>query len=190
MEQTHDNNTTTTTRPWTTTELTTLQTHAHLGAHHLAALLNRSLWSIRCAAADHRISLRPPGEHRGSILGQPRGTTIDPTIRERITAHPALAMVIDAEARAALTGQQTLCPNCATWPVAPGRDCCRPCWINGLTEAHRHQLAIELAQRANARARQEKHRALSDAPTTMDHTNEDGPAAASTARGPASHQGG
>ena len=43
-----------------------------LGAAELARLLGRSVHSVKMAAYRHRITLRPPGERGGHVLGQAR----------------------------------------------------------------------------------------------------------------------
>jgi hypothetical protein len=146
--------------PWTTTELHTLTTHAHLGANHLAQLLGRTPHAIRLQAARHRITLRPPGETRGIVLGQPRGTTIPTHIRARYIQTPQLATLIELDI---LTVTRPLCPLCATHPQEARTGICRVCHLTALTAAHETRTAIETAERNLAAARQRKHRAAVEA---------------------------
>lgn len=147
-------------RPWTLTEINTLRTHAHLGATHLAELLNRTPKAIRQAAHRHRIPLRPPGETRGLVLGQPRGHTLPTTMRTTMLT-PTTAQTVDRDARTWHT--LPTCPICAARPVRPGKDACDLCTIAALTAAYEARTAVLIAQQANAAARQRRSRALRNA---------------------------
>lgn len=145
--------------PWTSTEVATLRTQAHLGADQLATILNRTTWSVRRAAFRLRISLRPTGERRGSVLGETKPGHIPIAIRRRYLDQPALATKTEAEIRQAATDPLPLCPLCARYPVRHPLPVCRACHLDGLVAAHRERQSIEDAQRRLDAIRQARSRA-------------------------------
>jgi len=158
---------------WTVAEVQLLRKEAHLGARAVALLLGRSVWSVRKAAHRYRVSLRPRGERRGHILGQPRSgawTTqvgADPALLAAIRAD-VLAGVVDLaelEARVleSLTDTRPLCPSCGRRPQERRTTgLCEPCHIRALAWAHRDEQDRREARRDLWRARQGKHRAGAD----------------------------
>lgn len=144
--------------PWTLHEVTTLRTHAHLGATHLAHLLNRTPWSVRRAAHRLRISLRPTGERRGRILGETHPGQLPRPVRATYLANPDLATQVHAELHQALTNPAPLCPLCARWEVRPGHETCRVCELDALSNAHMKRMAEERAQRRVDALRQQRSR--------------------------------
>lgn len=148
-------------RPWTQTDLAYLRANNTLGATHLAELLNRTPTAIRQTAHRHHISLRPPGETRGLVLGQPRATQLPTPIRQAML-NPTTNRQITQDAQAILTGAQ-LCPLCARWPIHPGRTWCDPCQTAALTTAYELHTARLQAQQAHTAARQRRSRALRNA---------------------------
>lgn len=157
-------------RGWTVAEVQQLRKHAHLGAAAVAHMLGRSVWSVRKAAHRYRVSLRPRGERRGHILGQPQTGAwtdqlgADPLMLATIRAD-ALAGTVDLaqlEARVveSLREGRAICPSCGRRPqerVSTGL--CEPCHVRALAWAHRDEQDRREARRELWRARQGKHRA-------------------------------
>jgi hypothetical protein len=159
-------------RPWTSAELAQLREQADLGAQALALLLDRPIWSIRRAAHRHRISLRPRGERRGHILGQPReGSWVDQLgadssllaeIREGALDGSVDVAVLEARILEARQ-RKPLCPSCGRRPwERKSTGLCEPCHVRELARAHRDEKDRREAKRDLWRARQEKHRAGDD----------------------------
>lgn len=143
-------------KPWTSKDLAFLRKHAGLGAAELADRLGRTRRAVEQAAHRHRISLRPRGERRGTLLGQPRGVRLRdllPADIDRKTATLVLArQEIDAEAE--------LCPSCAQREIAVRTTgLCWPCHKRRLADVHRDLLAEQEAQRELWRTRQQLKRA-------------------------------
>ncbi len=145
-------------KPWTTTEIGILRENASLGATALAALLHRSEASVRRAAERHRISLRRPGERRGSVLGQPRGVSLKRQMRDDILCGMVDAAVLAERLR--LDAEAELCPACGVRPVrVTTTGLCRACHLSRLADLHREALAEISAQKELWRERQTLHRA-------------------------------
>lgn len=144
--------------PWTSGEITTLRDNAHHGAKHIAYLLNRPTRSVQLAAYRLRISLRPPGERRGRILGETHPGQLPRPVRATYLANPDLATSVHAELHQALTNPAPLCPLCARWEVRPGHETCRVCELDALTAAHHRKMAEERAQRRVDALRQQRSR--------------------------------
>lgn len=130
-----------------------LRTHAEQGAQALAQLLGRSVRSVKNAAYRQRISLRPQGERRGLVLGQPRGVGIKAAIRADVidgrvdAAAMARRMQLDADA--------SLCPSCARRPATvTTTGLCDVCHLDRLTRAHLDEVEKLDAQRALDASRQ------------------------------------
>lgn len=130
-----------------------LKVHANEGARTVAQMLGRSLRSVKAAAHRQRISLRRRGERRGSVLGQPRGVSIQAAIRSdvvdgRVDATAlAVRMRIDSEAG--------LCPSCARRPATVTMTgLCDVCHLDRLTRAHLDEVEKIDAQRALDASRQ------------------------------------
>lgn len=157
-------------QPWHSTEVVFLRQNAHLGVGALAGLLGRSVRSVKQAAYRHRISLRPPGERRGTVLGQPRGTSfLDARAagarvqRLRVLREAALAGIVDPVALERrvrlLVDGAPLCPGCAMDPIeVETTGLCRACHLDALAEAHRAEMRVHAAQRALWVERQRKVR--------------------------------
>lgn len=143
-------------KPWTSRELAYLREHGRLGATELARRLGRSIPSVKSAARQHRISLRPTGERRGLVLGQLRD------------------LPLSAEMRISLMRRREdpdedpdvpLCPSCARRPATVRRTgLCRACHMSHLADAHRDAIAELEVQRELWREKQEAKR-LRDAVT-------------------------
>lgn len=155
-----------TSRPWTSTELTTLRKHAHEGAERLALLLARSIHSVKSAARRHRISLRPRTERRGKVLGEPRNTSLTATghadIRAALLHHdidPTRLAHHLTHATATARGERLdLCPACVARPIETPTGLCRVCHTHALTDAYRHATAEKTAERELVTERQRRHR--------------------------------
>ena len=145
-------------KAWTTVEIALLRENASLGVTRLASLLQRSEPSILRAAHRHRVSLRTPGERRGSVLGQPRGISLKRRIREDIVSGAVDATVLAERMR--LDAEAELCPCCGIRPVrVPSTGMCRACHLSRLADLHREALAECAAQQELWRERQALHRA-------------------------------
>lgn len=157
---------------WTSNEISLLKQNAHLGAETVALLLDRSVASVKAAANRYRISLRPPGNKRGIVLGQPRGVRWMEQIKHGISAdrlasirQEALAGELDLtalEERIRTRGDRSrpTCPSCATRPqehTATGL--CGVCHMRALAQAHRENHIVDDAKRELWRAKQEASRA-------------------------------
>lgn len=141
-------------RSWTTGELKIMRANAHLGAAALAELLERSQRSVEAAASRHRISIRRRGESRGTVLGQPRGESLDPAVRATLVDGGALV----AE-RMRVNHEAALCPSCAKREIAVRvSGLCKPCHLRRLRDIHLDRLAERTAQRELWTARQQLKR--------------------------------
>lgn len=161
-------------RSWTVAEIAKLRESAHLGIEALEHILERPRWSIKKAAQRHRISLRPRGERRGHILGQPtRGSWTDQAGADRILLAQIRQEALDGdldmaklEARImeAITSRKPICPSCGKRPQERGSTgLCEPCHSRLLAWAHRDERDRREAKRELWRARQEKHRSSDQA---------------------------
>lgn len=146
-------------RPWTSAELKRLREGAAGGARELAAELGRSVTSVTSAAYRHRISLRAAGERRGSVLGQPRGVSLQPELR-----HGALAGRVPESAIAARRELNAgpLCPACASREATHHSGYCLSCWHRELARRHHEELerihAEDEARKLLWQERQRLHR--------------------------------
>lgn len=151
-------------KPWTSLELRDLREHAHLGAAAVALLLGRSRSCVERMASRQRISLRVRGEHRGSVLGQPRGHAILPQIRGDVVSGKVSAEAI-AE-RMTLLRVAALCPVCGSRPIEVATTgYCVCCHKRLLAEAHLGELEKLDAQKALWASRQALCRARKAAET-------------------------
>lgn len=153
---------------WTVAEVTRLRENAHLGAVAVARILGRSLSSVRAQANRQRISLRRAGEHRGLILGQPRGESwgsrrdVD-GLRAAVASGRLDPAAVEASIARMLAGEEPdLCPRCVRRPANHRSGVCRVCHLNALADAHRDAVAVDEAQRRVWQARQEKSRSARD----------------------------
>ncbi len=154
-------------RPWTSKELGELRRLAPLGAETIAELLERSVWSVRKQAQRIRISLRPEGERRGTVLGQPRGVSMLADARRtrqlRQLREDVLAGRVDV-ARAERRGRaialgRTDCPSCSVRPIeVESTGFCEDCHLEALALGHALEADRAEAQRGVDRERQRKHR--------------------------------
>lgn len=156
------------TKPWTSRELAELRRLAPLGAATVAALLERSIASVKMAAHRHRISLRPEGERRGLVLGQPRSGSLVSSVRriaflrqlrEDVLAGKADVVRMERRIRA-ITHGASLCPRCSVRPVEIERTgLCEDCHVEELAWAHALEADRTKADRLLLRERQRKSRA-------------------------------
>ena len=154
---------------WTGADIVFLRRNAELGAGAIALHLGRSVVCVRVQASRLRISLRQPGSTRGSVLGQPRGVSIRrgdlaPELLEWLRAAGADPIARRRE----LEETVGLCPRCVARPARVlSSGLCVPCHLHELADAHREELAEELASQEAQRdlwaARQELCRARSGA---------------------------
>jgi hypothetical protein len=151
---------------WSTGDYAQLRANAHLGAEAIAAIVGRSVWSVRNAARRQRISLRRTGERRGKVLGEQRaGSWSGELAAARISqaAGDVNGTVVEQHLEhvaAAMRGERApLCPACVSRPVTRARTgLCEVCHRHALAEAHRHASAQADAQRAYWTAKQQAHR--------------------------------
>lgn len=159
------------TRPWTSSEILKLRNNANLGAEAVAAILGRSVKSVKHKAARERISLRKPGERRGLLLGQAKDTAwmdqqvISPTrlkeIRDQAISGELDLGALERRIReAVLRPHRPLCPWCSTRPVErQTTGLCEPCHLRELARAHREEAERASARRDLDAARQQASRA-------------------------------
>lgn len=160
-------------RSWTSGEIETLRNNANLGVEALALLLGRSVKSVKSAACRMRISLRPQGERRGLLLGQPRDTAWRQQIRagqtperlaqirEDVLAGDSRMSDLERRALEIAMGdrQRPVCPACGARPQErKTTGLCEVCHLRALAQAHREDQARRDAQRELWRARQEASR--------------------------------
>ncbi len=149
-------------RPWTSREIAELRRLAPLGARALADLLERSVGSVKRQAHRMRISLRPDGERRGTILGQPRGAAIATDRRLSKLRADVLAGLVDP-ARIERLGSARLlgrtdCPSCGIRPIEiESSGFCLECHLRALALGHELDQSARAANELDA-ARQRKHR--------------------------------
>jgi hypothetical protein len=152
---------------WKMSEIAELRRLAPLGAQVVADQLGRSVWSVRKQAYRLRISLRPSGERRGVVLGQPRGTRAYPPqrlrflrqLREDILAGRIDVVRMERRIRA-ITHGADLCPECAKRPIENERTgLCEDCHLDRLTWAHALEADRAEKDRQLLRERQRKSRA-------------------------------
>lgn len=158
---------------WTSSEIRTLRENASLGITALTLLLGRSKASIKAAANRYRISLRPPSEQRGIILGQPRGVAwmdqvksgISPerlaAIRqEALNGELDLASLEDRVRNQGSDKSRPTCPACSARPQDhTSTGLCSVCHMRALAQAHRENHIVDDAKRELWRAKQEASRA-------------------------------
>lgn len=142
-------------RPWTARELAELRRLAPLGAEECARRLGRSVHSVKCAARRHGISLRPPGEPRGRLLGQRRGQRLEPEQRAALLRVRPEVLEAWRELRA---GRGLLCPGCGYRPASRPDGLCSVCHERALADAAMEELARAEEERRRWRARQRLHR--------------------------------
>lgn len=158
-------------KPWTSSEILKLRNNANLGAEACAALLGRSVKSVKHKAARERISLRKPGERRGLLIGQSRTTAwmeqegISP-VRLAQMREEAIAGTLDIgdlERRildAVRRPNRPLCPWCGTRPQQKSTTgLCEPCHLRELARQHREEAERAAARRELDAARQQASRA-------------------------------
>lgn len=155
-------------RPWTSKELGELRRLAPLGAETAAAVLERSMRSVKMQAHRLRISLRTEGERRGTLLGQPRGVSVLADarrarqlkqLREDVLAGRVDVARAERRGRAILLGR-TDCPSCSLRPIeVVSTGFCEDCHLEALALGHALEADRAEAQRNVDRERQRKHRA-------------------------------
>lgn len=160
-------------RSWTSSEVQALRDNAHMGADAIALMLGRSVKSVKAAANRLRISLRPQGEQRGHLLGQPRasswgsrkahGITSErlELIRKDVLAGNTDMNALEARVLEIALGDRTrpVCPSCGARPQErKSTGLCEVCHLRALAQAHRDDEAKRDAQRELWRARQEASR--------------------------------
>lgn len=154
------------TGPWTGDELQILRKLAGQGAAAIAQELQRSPRAVRRQAHRMRISLRPPGERRGRILGLPRGAVAARqvsariaalrTVRREILAGRLDPAHIERRARLLMLGRE-ICPSCGIRPIeVRSIGFCSECQVQALGEvAASHVRSRELLDQI-AREREEQ----------------------------------
>lgn len=149
---------------WNSAEIATLRAHAPEGAAECARILGRSVRSVQQAAHRHRISLRTNGSRSGSILGQPRGTSLKREVRETLVRGRRDELVAE---RMRMDDEAELCPACGYRPVRiAATGLCCACHLSRLTELYEEVTSDEARLRDNWAARQRRKAALDamDAP--------------------------
>jgi hypothetical protein len=156
-------------RSWTTQEVQTLRSKAHLGADTLADLLERPVGSVKMQAYRQRISLRRPGSRFGLVLGQPRtvsfagaanGGRALAEYREAVVAGRVDPAAIERRARL-LAEKAPLCPACVQAPIeVQSTGLCRACHLEQLADAHRLQEREAVKAREVDAAKQAKARTI------------------------------
>jgi ribosomal protein L37AE/L43A len=151
------------TRPWTSRELQALRENSHLGAVQLAAMLERSVFSVRKQAKKNRISLRRKGERRGLVLGQPTGVSWQENrlrlIHTDIIDGKVRMEDLEQRIRDYMDPDVPTCPGCATRPIRrQATGLCEVCHLHMLARAHRETQAEADAQRELWKARQDASR--------------------------------
>lgn len=159
------------TKPWTSSEIMKLRNNSNLGAEAVAAMLGRSVKSVKRKAARERISLRKPGESRGLMLGQARDTAwmdqqgMSPARLAEIRAQVVAGTLDlgDLERRiadAVRRPNRPLCPWCGTRPQQKSTTgLCEPCHLRELARQHREEAERASARRDLDAARQQASRA-------------------------------
>ncbi len=159
-------------RPWTTRELAELRRLASRGARAVAEALGRSVCSVQLQAHRQRISLRPPGERRGTLLGQPRGVSLRSSraaeayaralleVRERVLRGEVDPADLDLEVRRAarILRGDLLCPGCSRAPQETVHGLCRECHVRELARAYREG-GVERRREAQREWDRERQRA-------------------------------
>lgn len=145
---------------WTGAEIAYLRRNAELGAAAIAAELGRSVRSVQQCAYRLRISLRPPGERRGHVLGQGREISLREELRDAALAGRVPAEALEARRR---ISEPELCPACAVREISVSvSGLCRVCHLRAIERRHREELARiraeDEAQRGVWQARQEVKR--------------------------------
>lgn len=159
-------------KPWTSSEIMKLRNNANLGAEACAAILGRSVKSVKHKAARERISLRRPGERRGLLLGQAKnGSWMDQAtgiseVRLAKIREEAIAGTLDLgdlERRiidAVKRPNRPLCPWCGSRPQERATTgLCDPCHYRELARQHREHAERAAARRELDAARQQASRA-------------------------------
>lgn len=129
--------------PWSSKEIKLLQAKAHLGAEDVAEELGRSVRSVQAAAYRYRVSLRTKGCTRGTLLGQPRGSSW----RDQRTDLLFVDLgVLERRILTKDTGE--LCPRCTTRPAkVRSTGLCEQCHWKELTEQRKQQREVTAAKR-------------------------------------------
>lgn len=159
---------------WTSQELATLRSNAHLGVEVVAQILGRTPKAVRRMAQRHRISMRRPGETRGLVLGQPAGVRWAEQaragvplerlqlLREQLVKGEVDMATLEEKAREAVYGKpKPTCPSCGQRPIERSTTgLCEVCHWTYLARAHRDEADRADARRRLDAARQEKSRAI------------------------------
>lgn len=145
-------------RPWTTAEVAELRRGAHLGARAAAAILGRTVWSVRRKAHAERISLRPRGERRGKVIGEPRegSWATGPAARLRSDALTNKVDVGALEVDGRLA--KPLCPSCGRRAMETRSGQCRACHLEVVLGAYEEGGQARHAARALDAARAARYR--------------------------------
>jgi ribosomal protein L37AE/L43A len=159
------------TKEWSTQELQTLREHAYLGAEALAAMLHRSVKSVKRMAERQRISLRREGSRAGLIMGQPRGVSwmsqvgasperLEQLREEVLEGHVDMGE-LERRIKERIYGKaKPICPACGARNVERSQTgLCEPCHWTYLAREHRERADRDVARRDLDAARQEASRA-------------------------------
>ncbi|HXF73769.1 MAG TPA: hypothetical protein VNO79_14305 [Actinomycetota bacterium] len=151
----------------------------------MAEALGRSVRAVQQQAHRQRISLRPPGERRGTVLGQPRGVSLRDArraeaearalaeARERVLRGELDPALLDLEVRrgARIARGDPLCPSCSRAPQETIRGFCRDCHLRELARAHRERAperALEARREWDRERQRAKRRRDAEAPRSPD----------------------
>jgi hypothetical protein len=102
---------------------------------------------VKQAAARNGISLRPAGERRGLLLGQPRGYHVPPDQRKILLDSGNYDKLLAAYGDL-MRGKGELCPNCAKRPITTRDGFCAVCQMERVAE-----MAEQRADEAERRLR-------------------------------------
>lgn len=164
MEKPRLNRAATVQRPWTSGELALLRQLATGGAEVAAAILGRSVASVKTIAYRYDISLRASGERRGARRGTEspnaagvaggRVGALARAVRDGSIELEFLEELVHAGVMA------PLCPTCGMRPQDPTRrtGLCTVCHIDRLTDAHNLAMQTAAARRRLDAARASKYR--------------------------------
>lgn len=145
---------------WTSSEVAELRRLAPLGARVAAQALGRSVSSVRLQAHRQRISLRPPGERRGILLGQSpkvKGPAVKKLRRDVLAGDVDQEVVVHLVELAAQGAP--ICPMCGREPVETPAGLGQICHNRELALAHELAVDRRTSERDLDAARQRKHRA-------------------------------
>ncbi len=153
-------------RPWTPSELTTLESMASLGAPAIAEALGRSERAVRCAARRRGVSLRTLGCRAGRVHGQLDSARTRSLGHQPMSAADRERALRDPQAFAtlrALAASADLCPTCGRRGIqVESTGLCLKCHRAHLRALPREQRRDPAVARAAARELNELYGNLFD----------------------------